>query len=145
MSHHEWNDVMYGIELPSTTPSNDKILAFIDNHKEVFKWFTNENYYPIDHDSLNNFLDDYEDDCGNTGIGVLIADVIGETYIYSTHDQYGCEYVGIYAITLFPWNNMGDKWKSLTPERIKSKVEPVVEELYGECPEFQEYVIWNNG
>lgn len=145
MSWHEWNDVMYGIELPNTTPSNDKVLAFIDNHKEVFKWFTDENYYPIDHDSLDEFLYDYEDDCGNNGIGVLIADVIGERYICSAHDQYGYEYIGIYATTLFPWNNRGDHWNSLTPEYIESKIKPVIEELYGECPEFQEHVIWNNG
>lgn len=46
MSHHEWNDVMYGIELPNTYPDKDKLLAFIENHKEVFAWFTDENYFP---------------------------------------------------------------------------------------------------
>ena len=147
MSHHEWYDVVYGIELPSNNPDNDKILAFIDNHKEVFAWFTDENYYPVDHDSLNEFLYDYEDDMGNTGIGVLIADVVGDMFINVANDQYGDEFVGMYATTMFPWhhNGMGGNWKSITPEYIESKVRPVVEELYGVCPDFKEHTIWNNG
>lgn len=146
MSHHEWYYAMYGIELPNTNPSNDKILAFIDNHREVFAWFTDENYYPTN-DTIGEFLFDYEDDCGNTGVSVLIADVIGSMFIVPVCDQYGCEYIGMYAAEIFPWqhNRMGDVWKSITPEYIESKVRPVVEELYGTCPEFGEHTIWQNG
>jgi len=146
MSYHEWNDVVYGIELPNTNPSNDKILAFIDNHKEVFKWFTDENYYPTN-DNIDEFLFDYENDMGNTGIAVLIEDVIGSMFIVSAYDYYGSEFIGMYAATMFPWqmNRMGEEWKEITPEYVESKVRPVVEELYGECPEFKEHVVWQQG
>lgn len=145
MSHHEWNDVMYGIELPNTYPDKDKLLAFIENHKEVFAWFTDENYFPVTHNDIDNFIDDYEDDCGNTGIGVLIADVIDAKFITSAYDQYGYEYVGIYATSMFPWNDMGYLWNRITPEYIEESIKPIVEELYSECPEFKQHVIWNNG
>lgn len=148
MSYHEWNDVMYGIVLPNNiTPDTQKILSFIDNHKDVFAWFTEENYYPTDHNSLQNFLDDYENDMGYTGIGVLIEDVVNSMFICCAYDQYGDEYIGMYATTMFPWhhNGMGNEWESITPEYIEDCVRPVVEELYGMCPEFMEHVIWNNG
>lgn len=147
MSHHEWNDVMYGIRLPQQNPSNEKILAFMDNHRESIYWFRDENYYPVDESNIDEFLFDYEDDMGNTGISVLIAEVIGNMFIVNTYDQYGDEYIGMYAATLFPWqsNRMSDMWKSMTPEYIESLVKPVVEELYGTCPKFEEHVIWNNG
>lgn len=146
MSHHEWNDTMYGIELPNNNPSNDKILAFIDNHKEVFAWFTDENYYPTN-DTIDEFLYDYENDCGYNGISVLIADVVGNMFINSTCDQYGNEFVGMYAATMFPWqhNRMGEEWKSITPKYIEDCIRPVVEELYGTCPDFKEHTIWQNG
>lgn len=146
MSHHEWNDTMYGIELPNDNPSSDKILAFIDNHKEVFAWFTDENYYPTN-DSIDEFLWDYEDDMGNTGIGVLIADVAGNMFIHYAYDQYGNKFIGVYAATIFPWqhSSMSDAWQSITPEYIEGCIRPIVEELYGECPKFKAHTIWQNG
>lgn len=146
MSHHEWNYTMYGIELPNSNPDNDKILAFIENHKEVFAWFTDENYYPTN-DNIDEFLYDYEDDMGYTGVSVLIADVANNMFIVPANDQYGNEFVGMYATTMFPWHHgaMGGEWKSITPEYIESKVRPIVEELYGTCPDFTEHTIWQNG
>lgn len=147
MSHHEWNYTMYGIELPSNNPSNEKIFAFVENHKEVFKWFADENYFPETPYDIDDFLYDYEDDCGNNGIGVLIADVVGNMFVNAAYDQYGNEFVGMYATTMFPWhhNRMGGEWKSITPEYIEDCIRPVVEELYGMCPDFTEHTIWQNG
>ena len=147
MSHHEWNYTMYGIELPNEKPDDDKVLAFIDNQKEVFAWFTDENYYPTDHYSLDEFMYDYEDEMGNTGISVLIADVICNMFIVPAYDQYGNEFIGMYATTMFPWyhNRMGGEWKSITPEYIEDCIRPVVEELYDMCPDFTEHIIWQNG
>lgn len=147
MSFHEWNDVMYGIELPNTFISEDKLLAFVTKYKDVFTQFVDDDVIPTTPDSVYEFVDEYEDDCGYTGIGVLLTDVIGCRFITSTHDQYGNSYIGIYAVDMLPWriDQMSELWKSLTPKYIECKIRPVIEELFGECPEFREHTIWNCG
>lgn len=152
MSMHEWNDVMYGVELPKPYPDNDKILAFINNHKDALSGFNSSIEFPKTADDVTQFIDDYDDECGYTGLNVIISDLIliagqigGNKCICAAQDEYGNEYVGIYASNVFPWNNVSDEWKSITPESIENSIKPLVEELYGMCPEFDEHVIWNYG
>lgn len=147
MSHHEWNDVMYGIELPNAFMNEEKLFEFVEEHKNVFSQFVSHGDLPTTPDDVWDFVDEYEDDMGESGIGVLINDVIGCRFIHTTHDQYGNTYIGMYAVTMFPWqhNMMGDEWESITPEYIEGKIRPVVEELYGTCPNFGEHTIWING
>lgn len=141
MSHHEWYHVMYGIEVPTAPVSDEKLFEFVNKHREHL----NVHNIPTTPDDIYIWVDEYEDCMGNWGIAALINDIINTRYIDTTHDQYGSDYIGMYAYTAFPWNNFGDEWKSITPEYIESKIKPVIEELYGECPEFYEHTIWNNG
>lgn len=141
-------DVMYGIEVPPDIPiDNEKLFAFIENHKGAIVECENCDTIPTTPYDVYEWLDEYEDYMGNTGIGALIRDVIGEMYIETTHDKYGSDYIGMYAASIFPWNGLlgNYAWTSITPEYIKGKIRPIVEELFGECPEFDEYVIWNCG
>lgn len=145
MSHHEWYHVMYGIEVPATFISDEKLFEFVNKHRDIIAEHVNEHNIPTTLDDIDMWVDEYEDSMGNWGIAALIGDIIGSRYIDTTHDQYGNDYIGMYAYTVFPWNNCGDEWKSITPEYVESKIRPIIEELYGECPEFMEHTIWNNG
>lgn len=147
MSFHEWNDVMYGIEVPTTSIDNEKLFAFVQNHKDAIAEYVDLDTIPTTPDDVYEWLDEYEDNMGNIGIAALIGDVIGEMYIETTHDEYGNDYIGMYAASIFPWDSLlgNHAWTSITPEYIEDKIRPVVEELYGECPKFDEHVIWNCG
>lgn len=145
MSHHEWYHVMYGIEVPAVPVSNEKLFEFVNKHSKDIAEYVSEDEIPADPEDIYAWVDGYEDSMGNMGISALIGDIINSCFIETTHDQYGNDYIGMYAYTVFPWDNCGDEWKSVTPEYIESKIRPVIEELFGECPEFYEHTIWNNG
>ena len=63
MSMHEYHDVMYGVELPKSHPDNDKILAFINNHKDALSGFNSGIEFPKTADDVIQFIDYYEDEC----------------------------------------------------------------------------------
>ena len=145
MSCHEWNDVMYGIEVPIANIENDKLFEFINKHIGDIAEYVSAEEIPTNPEDICAWVDCYEDCIGNMGLSALIGDIIGSRYIDAAHDQYGTDYIGMYAYTIFPWNNFNDEWKSITPEYIEGKIRPVIEELYGECPKFEEHTIWNCG
>ena len=147
MSYHEWNYTMYGIELPNTIIMNGTLFDFINNHKDVLEEEL-ECCLPTSPDDVWEFVDEYEGETGECGIHALIADIIGCEFIYATHDQYGNDYIGMYGLTMFPWYaayQSISEWSKATPEYLASKICPVVEELYGECPALKEHTIWQQG
>lgn len=147
MSFHEWNDVMYGIEFPASPIDNEKLFAFIENHRDVIAEYVGSDNIPTTSDNIDEWVDEYEDGMGYNGISAIVGDVISEHYIETAHDEYGNEYIGMYAANIFPWQkfHLYDEWKYVTPEYIEGKIRPVIEELYGECPKFEEHTIWNCG
>lgn len=152
MSMREWNEVIYGVELPNTAPTNESILNFIYNHKDVFSDFFTDEYIYTDESGTNiedidAFVNGYEDNFGNFGIEAMIADTIDDPMIVATSGDDGFAYIGMFAVRMFPWEKFEgiDMWKSLTPEYIESVIKPIIEELYGTCPEFDAHDVWYFG
>lgn len=144
MSYHEWNTCMYGIEFPGCV-SGDKVLAFIENHKDAFKNF---DYLPSTEEEADEWADEFCD-CEERvyGAAALISHVAKCPFIESESDQYGNHYVGMFTASLMPWEieNMGRDWHNVKREDIENEIRSLTEELIGYCPTFDYQVIWNCG
>ena len=133
---------MYGIELPNAKLKGEKAFAFIQNHK---KELSDEDELPATHEEAIEFIDQFFDCNENEqGAAALIAEVAGSP-IYAASDQYGYQYVGIYALSRFPWDKAPEDWQTMTIEKVENAIRPLVEDLYGACPEFGEQIIWMYG
>lgn len=148
MSMHEWNSIMYGIEFEVVRMEGDKALAFVRNHKEelcsINECSEEDLALPQTPDEAVDWVEEYwdrnEHDCGPAA---LIADLAGDC-IYVASDVNGIYYVGLYALTSFPWDAMSEDWQAMSQDRVRNAIRPLYEELYGEgtCPEFENQTIW---
>lgn len=141
MSCNEWYDKFYGVELPTTNPDGEMVLAFCENHWNILGKEFNTADKPSSPAEALEFLSDYEGDT-DYGFAAAIAKVIGTPGIYVVEDSNNVQYCGIYAMTRFPWDEVPEHWAALTEKDVEGKVAPVVAELYGTCPPIQEHTLW---
>lgn len=141
MSMHQWYDTMYGIQLPYVKIDGDKVLIFIENHKERF----NYDDLPKTAKEAVEYVYNFEDFNGTCGLAPFISSVADNKYICADSDEYGDSYIGMFADTLFPWDTLSDDWTSVKREDIESEIRSLIEELGIECPEFYVHAIWKFG
>lgn len=141
MSMREWYSTMYGIEFPYVKVDGDKVLAFIENHKERF----DGEDLPKTAEEAVEYAEDFECDEGAYGLAALISFVADNKYIYAESDEDCNNYIGMFANTLFPWDTPSDDWASVKREDVENEIRSLVEELGIECPKFDEHIIWYFG
>lgn len=141
MSMHEWYNIIYGIKFPFVKADGDKILAFIENHKECFYGED----LPETAEEAVEYAHYFEDDKGWMGLAAFISFVASKKYIHMVEDEYDTVYIGIYADTLFPWDTPNADWASIKREDIENEIRSLVEELGINCPEFKEHIVWQCG
>lgn len=137
MSMHYWNVTGYGINEEELCPSTDKQIAFI------------KKYLPADYEEMQengedncdmsntaeymdycrNWIEDFENDNGDTGFGALLAKGIQENeegfypgYFYN--DGYGA----IMYEDRLPWE-MTDRVKNMTAEDMEAIFKKYLNEL----------------
>lgn len=142
MSTHEWYHIMYGIEFPYVKADGNKVLGFIENHKEHFE---GEDDLPETIEEAVDYAENFENDEGAYGLAALISFAADSKYIYAEHDCEGNDYIGMFANNLFPWDNPSENWSSIKREDLENEIRSLVEELGIECPKFSEHQIWYIG
>lgn len=122
MSYKTWITYGYGIRVndifPITGENIWKLLDFAPKTKKRFMDFLLDNEYG-DEIELCHILSDYEDDYGNTGLGVLLQEVIWEAEnldLCACCDYYNVHYL-LYTPD-YPWHLYKDQAVKVKEEDI---------------------------
>lgn len=141
MSMREWYSIMYGIEFPYVKADGNKVLSFIENHKNHFEGED----LPETVEEAVYYAENFECDEGAYGLAALISFVADNKYIYAEQDENGDCYIGMFANHFFPWDVPSDDWSNIDRKELENEICSLVEELGIECPEFDEHQVWYFG